>query len=117
MNIIDKIEREQLRTDIPEFKAGDKVKVHVIIKEGDKERIQVFEGIVIKKKNAGNRSNFTVRKISSGVGVERTFPTHSPMIDKIQVVTIGQVRRARLYYLRDLTGKAARIKEKRDWNK
>lgn len=117
MNIIDKIEQEQLRTDLPDFKAGDKVKVHVKIKEGEKERIQVFEGIVIKKKNAQNRSNFTVRKISSGVGVERTFPLHSPMIDKIQVVTVGQVRRARLYYLRDLTGKAARIREKRDWNR
>jgi len=113
MNVIDKIEQEQLKSDIPDFKSGDKVKVHVKIKEGEKERIQVFEGTVIKRKNGGNRANFTVRKIASGVGVERTFPLHSTRIDKIEVVTRGIVRRARLYYLRERTGKAARIKEKR----
>ena len=115
MNIIDKIEQEQLKDGIPDFKSGDKVKIHVRIKEGEKERIQVFEGIVIRKKNGGARANFTVRKMASGVGVERTFPTHSPMINKIEVITKGHVRRARLYYLRDRTGKAARIKEKRDF--
>lgn len=115
MNIIDKIEQEQLKTDIPDFKSGDKVKVHVKIKEGDKERIQIFEGTVIRRKSGGNRANFTVRKIASGVGVERTFPLHSTRIDKIEVVTRGHVRRARLYYLRERTGKAARIKEKRDF--
>ena len=115
MNIIDKIEQEQIKEDVPDFKSGDKVKVHVRIKEGEKERIQVFEGIVIKRKNGGSRANFTVRKMASGVGVERTFPIHSPMIDKIEVVTRGLVRQARLYYLRDRTGKAARIKEKRDF--
>ena len=113
MNVIDKIEQEQLKSDIPDFKSGDKVKVHVKIKEGEKERIQVFEGTVIKRKNGGNRANFTVRKIASGVGVERTFPLHSTRIDKIEVVTRGIVRRARLFYLRERTGKAARIKEKR----
>ena len=113
MNVIDKIEQEQLKSDIPDFKSGDKVKVHVKIKEGEKERIQIFEGTVIKRKNGGNRANFTVRKIASGVGVERTFPLHSTRIDKIEVVNRGIVRRARLYYLRDRTGKAARIKEKR----
>ncbi|MDH3974471.1 MAG: 50S ribosomal protein L19 [Deltaproteobacteria bacterium] len=113
MNIIDKIEQEQLRDDIPDFKSGDKVKVHAKIKEGNKERIQVFEGTVIRKKSGGNRANFTVRKIASGVGVERTFPLHSTRIAKIEVVTKGHVRRSRLYYLRERTGKAARIKEKR----
>ena len=113
MNIIDKIEAEQLRDDVPEFKAGDKVKVYAKIKEGSKERIQVFEGTVIRKKGGGARANFTVRKMASGVGVERTFPIHSSRIDKIEVVTIGLVRRSRLYYLRERTGKAARIREKR----
>lgn len=111
MNIIDKIEHEQLRDDIPNFKAGDKVRVHAKIKEGDKERIQVFEGTVIRRKNGGARANFTVRKIASGVGVERTFPTHSPGIEKIEIVTRGRVRRSRLYYLRNRTGKASRIRE------
>ena len=115
MNIIDKIEQEQIKENVPDFKSGDKVKVHVRIKEGEKERIQVFEGIVIKRKNGGSRANFTVRKMASGVGVERTFPIHSPMIDKIEVVTRGLVRQARLYYLRDRTGKVVRIKEKRDF--
>ena len=113
MNLVEKIEKSQLRNDLPFFKAGDKVRVHAKIKEGDKERIQVFEGTVIKKNNASCRSRFTVRKIASGVGVERTFPGHSPLIDKIDVVTVGHVRQARLYYLRDRKGKAARIKEKR----
>ncbi len=115
MNAIEKIEKEQMREDIPDFKSGDKVRVHTRIKEGEKERIQVFEGYVIKRKNGRNRSTFTVRKIASGVGVERTFPLHSPLIDKIEVVTVGKVRRSRLYYLRGRTGKAARIKEKRQW--
>ncbi len=115
MNIIDKIEQEQMKENVPDFKSGDKVKVHVRIKEGEKERVQIFEGIVIKRQNGGSRASFTVRKMASGVGVERTFPIHSPMIDKIEVVTKGVVRRARLYYLRDRTGKAARIKEKRDF--
>ena len=115
MNIIDKIEQAQLKEDIPEFKAGDKIKVHAKIKEGTKERIQIFEGIVIKRKNGGTGATFTVRKMASGVGVERTFPLHSPLVDKIEVITVGVVRRARLYYLRERTGKAARIKEKKSW--
>ncbi len=115
MNIIDKIEQEQMKKEIPQFKSGDKVRVHVKIREGEKERIQPFEGTVIRRKNGGMSANFTVRKIASGVGVERTFPTHSPLIDKIDVLMVGRVRRSRLYYLRDRTGKAARIKEKRQW--
>jgi large subunit ribosomal protein L19 len=111
MNIIDQIEREQLRADVPAFKAGDTVKVHVKVIEGDKERIQAFEGVCIRRTRGANRATFTVRKISYGVGVERTFPIHSPRLDKIEVTTRGVVRRARLYYLRDLAGKAARIKE------
>lgn len=111
MNIIDTIEREQLREDVPQFKAGDTVKVHVKVVEGEKERIQVFEGVVLRRTRGANRATFTVRKISYGVGVERTFPLHSPRLDKIEVVTRGQVRRARLYYLRKLSGKAARIEE------
>lgn len=109
MNPIEAIEREQLRADLPEFKAGDTVKVHVKVVEGEKERIQVFQGVVIRKTRGSNRATFTVRKISYGVGVERTFPLHSPRIDRIEVQTRGQVRRARLYYLRGLSGKAARI--------
>lgn len=115
MNIIDKIEQEQMKENIPQFKSGDKVRVHVKIREGEKERIQPFEGTVIRKKNGGMSANFTVRKIASGVGVERTFPIHSPLIDKIDVLMVGRVRRSRLYYLRERTGKAARIKEKRSW--
>lgn len=111
MNVIDAIEREQLKSDIPTFKPGDTVKVHVRVIEGEKERIQVFEGVVIARKGGGNRETFTVRKVSYGVGVERTFPVHSPRIDKIEVQTRGVVRRAKLYYLRGLSGKAARIKE------
>ncbi len=111
MNIIDTLEKEQMRMDIPDFKSGDTVRVHVKIIEGQKERIQVFEGVVIRKKRGQNRAMFTVRKASSGVGVERTFPLHSPVINKIDVVTRGRVRRSKLYYLRALRGKKARIKE------
>jgi len=111
MNVLDQLEKEQMRFDIPGFKPGDTVKVYVKIVEGQKERIQVFQGSVIRKRAGQNRATFTVRKISSGVGVERTFPLHSPIIDKIEVVMKGKVRRSRLYYLRDLKGKKARIKE------
>jgi len=111
MNLLDLLEKEQMRADIPAFKSGDTVKVHVRIIEGQKERIQVFEGVVIRKRGGNNRASFTVRKISRGVGVERTFPLHSPIIDKIEVITRGKVRRSRLYYLRGLRGKKARIKE------
>lgn len=111
MEIIKELEQEQMKSDIPQFKAGDTVRVHVKVIEGQRERIQVFEGIVIKRKGSGIRETFTVRRISYGVGVERTFPIHSPKIDKIEVIRIGKVRRAKLYYLRNLTGKAARIKE------
>ena len=113
MDIIKQIEREQMRTDIPAFKSGDTVKVHLRIVEGEKERIQVFQGDVIRMAGAGARETFTVRKISFGVGVERTFPLHSPKIAKLEVVRHGRVRRAKLYYLRDKVGKAARIPEKR----
>lgn len=112
-NVIEKLEKEQLRLDIPEFTSGDTVKVHVKIREGEKERIQVFQGVVIKKTKGFANARFTVRKISGGVGVERIFPLYSPIIDKIEVVTLGRVRRSKLYYLRNLRGKAARIKEKR----
>jgi len=107
------VEAGQLRSDIPDFKVGDTIRVHAKIIEGDKERIQVFEGAVISRANAGNRATFTVRKVSYGVGVERIFPLHSPRIDKIEVVMKGKVRRAKLYYLRELSGKAARIKGER----
>ena len=113
MRAIEQLEKEQMRMDIPEFRAGDTVKVHVKIKEGEKERIQVFEGIVIRKRQGASRASFTVRKVSYGVGVERIFPTHSPAIDHIEVMQKGKVRRAKLYYLRGLKGKAARIKEQR----
>jgi large subunit ribosomal protein L19 len=113
MNIIETLEKEQMRVDIPGFGPGDTVKVHARIREGQKERIQVFQGVVIRKRNGNTGASFTVRKISYGIGVERIFPLHSPLIDKIEVVTRGRVRRARLYYLRKLRGKAARIKEKR----
>jgi large subunit ribosomal protein L19 len=112
MNILEQLEKEQMRTDLPVFKTGDTLRVHVRIREADKERIQVFEGIVIKNKKGGSRASFTVRKISYGVGVERIFPLHSPIIDRIEVVQQGKVRRSRLYYLRNLKGKAARIKGK-----
>ena len=113
MNIIETLENEQLRNDIPEFRPGDTVRVHVKVVEGKNERIQVFEGIVIARRNAGVRETFTVRRMSSGVGVERTFPVHSPRLFKIECTRRGIVRRAKLYYLRELTGKAARIREKR----
>ena len=113
MNIIDQYEKEQMRTDLPAFKSGDTVKIHVRIKEAEKERIQVFEGVVIKKRKGGCRATFTGRKISYGVSVERIFPLHSPIINKIEVMQRGRVRRSRLYYLRALKGKAARIKEKK----
>lgn len=108
MNTLQKIQREGLKK-IPDFQAGDTVRVHAKIKEGDKERIQVFEGVVLRRKGHGIESSFTVRKVSYGVGVERIFPIHSPMIDKIEIASRGHVRRARLYYLRDLSGKKARI--------
>ena len=111
MNIIDQIEKEQLRNDIAPFNVGDTVKVHVKVKEGDKERIQVYEGVVIAKKGSGIRESFTVRRISFGIGVERTFPMNSPRIDKVVVVRKGKVRRAKIYYIRDLSGKAAKVKE------
>lgn len=113
MNIIEVLEQEQLRFDIPEFKAGDTVKVYCKIVEGTRERVQLFEGVVISRSGSGVRENFTVRRISYGIGVERTFPVHSPRIEKIVVARVGIVRRAKLYYLRKLTGKAARIREKR----
>lgn len=113
MNIIEILEQEQLRQDIPSFKAGDTVRVHVKVVEGSRERIQVFEGVVIRRSGSGVRETFTVRRVSYNVGVERTFPVHSPRIEKIQVMRRGIVRRAKLYYLRNLTGKAARIREKR----
>jgi len=113
MNIIQALEQEQLRQDVPQFKAGDTVRVHVKVVEGSRERIQAFEGVVIARQGTGVRETFTVRRISYNVGVERTFPVHSPRIDKLEVMRRGIVRRAKLYYLRNLTGKAARIREKR----
>jgi large subunit ribosomal protein L19 len=113
MGKIDQIEKEQMRLDHPDFGPGDNVKVHVKIKEGEKERIQVFQGVVISKRKGNTNATFTVRKVSYGVGVERIFPLHSPALDKIEVVTRGRVRRAKIYYLRKLRGKAARIKERR----
>lgn len=112
MNIINEIEREFLRADIPAFRPGDTVRVHVKVVEGTRERIQAYEGVVIKRQGAGLNETFTVRRISYGVGVERTFPVHSPRLAQIDVVRRGVVRRAKLYYLRNLTGKAARIREK-----
>ena len=113
MEKINQLEKEQMRLDHPAFGPGDNVKVHVKIKEGEKERIQVFQGVVISKRKGGTNATFTVRKVSYGVGVERIFPLHSPAIDKIELVTHGRVRRAKIYYLRKLRGKAARIKERR----
>ena len=107
------LEMEQMRGDIPDFKPGDTVKVYARIKEGEKERIQVFQGVVIRKRKGNTGATFTVRKVSYGIGVERIFPLHSPNIDKVEVVSRGKVRRSRLYYLRNLRGRAARIKEKR----
>lgn len=113
MDIIRLIEEQQMKKDLPEFRPGDTVKVHLKVVEGGRERIQVFEGVVIKRRGGGMRETFTVRRISYGVGVERTLPLHSPRIDKIEVIRRGKVRRARLFYLRSLKGKAARIKELR----
>jgi large subunit ribosomal protein L19 len=113
VNIIEKLEKEQIRLDIPDFTSGDTIKVHVKIREGEKERIQIFHGVVIKKTKGFASARFTVRKITGGVGVERIFPLYSPIIDKIEVLAKGKVRRSKLYYLRKLRGKAARIKEKR----
>ncbi|AYY12729.1 50S ribosomal protein L19 [Actinobacteria bacterium YIM 96077] len=114
MHTLDVVDAAQLRDDIPAFKAGDTVKVHVRVVEGNRSRIQVFQGVVIRRQGSGIRETFTVRKISFGVGVERTFPVHTPIINKIEVVTRGHVRRAKLYYLRNRRGKAARIPEKRN---
>lgn len=111
MNLVDMVENKQLRKDLDPFNVGDTVKVHVIIREGDKERTQIFQGVVIGKRGAGMKASFTVRKVSFGIGVERVFPMHSKMIRKIEVVRKANVRRAKLYYLRDLKGKAARLKE------
>ena len=112
MDLIREVTQEYLKSDIPEFRSGDNVKVHVRLKEGEKERVQIFEGLVIARKHGGISETFTVRKISSGIGVERTFHLHSPSIAKIEVSRRGRVRRAKLYYIRDLRGKAARIKER-----
>lgn len=113
MNVLDAVDAASLRSDIPTFRAGDELKVHVRVIEGSKSRIQVFQGIVIRRQGNGARETFTIRKVSYGVGVERTFPVHTPVIEKIEVVRRGDVRRAKLYYLRDLRGKAAKIREKR----
>ena len=114
MNILDVVDAASLRKDIPQFRAGDELKIHVRVIEGNKSRLQVFQGIVIGRQGDGVRETFTIRKVSYGVGVERTFPVHTPVIEKIELVTKGDVRRAKLYYLRDLRGKAAKIREKRD---
>ena len=113
MQVIKQLEREQMRMDMPDFLPGDTVRVHVKIKEGDKERIQMFQGVVIAKRKGGINATFTVRKVSYGIGVERVFPINSPILDRIEIVTRGRVRRAKIYYLRKLRGKAARIREKR----
>ena len=110
--IIEKLSSSQLRSDVPDFRPGDTVRVHALIVEGDRERVQIFEGLVIKRRGYGISETYTVRKMSSGVGVERTFPVHSPRVAKIEVVRKGKVRRAKLYYIRSLSGKAARIKER-----
>ena len=115
MHILDSVDAASLRTDVPEFRAGDTIKVHVNIIEGKNSRVQVFQGVVLGRQGDGVRETFTVRKVSFGVGVERTFPVHSPIIDKIELVSKGDVRRAKLYYMRNLRGKAAKIKEKRDF--
>ncbi|GAA3602233.1 50S ribosomal protein L19 [Agrococcus terreus] len=116
MHILDKVDAASLRTDVPDFRPGDTVKVHVNIIEGSRSRVQVFQGVVIGRSGHGVRETFTVRKVSFQVGVERTFPVHSPVIDHIELVSRGDVRRAKLYYLRNLRGKAAKIKEKRDFS-
>jgi len=114
MNILDVVDAASLRKDIPQFRAGDELKIHVRVIEGNKSRLQVFQGIVIARQGDGVRETFTIRKVSYGVGVERTFPVHTPVIEKIELVKKGEVRRAMLYFLRDLRGKAAKIREKRD---
>jgi len=114
MQTLDFVDAASIRPDLPDFRPGDTLKVHVRVVEGNKSRIQVFQGVVIRRQGAGVRATFTVRKVSYGVGVERTFPLHTPVIERIEVVSRGDVRRAKLYYLRDLRGKKARIKEKRD---
>lgn len=114
MNLLDSLDKASLRDDVPAFRPGDTLKVHVKVVEGNRSRVQVFQGVVIRRSGDGVRETFTVRKISFSVGVERTFPVHSPIIDKIELVTRGDVRRAKLYYLRGLRGKAAKIREKRD---
>ena len=116
MHILDSVDAASLRNDVPEFRAGDTLKVHVNIIEGKNTRVQVFQGFVLGRQGDGVRETFTVRKVSFGVGVERTFPVHSPIIEKIEVITKGDVRRAKLYYMRALRGKAAKIKEKRDFS-
>jgi large subunit ribosomal protein L19 len=113
MHSLDSLDAASLRSDIPDFRPGDTLRVHVRVVEGNRERVQVFQGVVIRRQNGGIRETFTVRKVSFGVGVERTFPVHTPIISKIEVMIRGDVRRAKLYYLRDLRGKAAKIKEKR----
>ena len=113
MHTLDDLDAASLRSDVPDFRSGDTLKVHVRVVEGNRERVQVFQGVVIRRQGGGIRETFTVRKVSFGVGVERTFPVHTPIIAKIEVVTRGDVRRAKLYYLRDLRGKKAKIKEKR----
>jgi len=114
MNTLDALDADSLRDDIPEFRPGDTVKVHVRVVEGNRSRIQVFQGVVLRRQGGGIRETFTVRKVSFGVGVERTFPVHTPVVERIEIVTRGDVRRAKLYYLRELRGKAAKIKEKRE---
>ena len=113
-NILNELDNSSKRDDIPDFRPGDTVKVHVKVVEGSRSRVQVFQGVVIRRQGGGLQETFTVRKVSFGVGVERTFPLHTPIVDKVEVVTRGDVRRAKLYYLRELRGKAAKIKEKRD---
>lgn len=114
MHYLDELDNASKRTDVPDFRAGDTLKVHVRVIEGNRSRIQIFQGIVIRRHGGGVRETFTVRKVSFGTGVERTFPVHSPVVEKIELVSRGDVRRAKLYYLRDLRGKAAKIREKRD---
>jgi large subunit ribosomal protein L19 len=114
MQTLDSVDAKSLKSDIPNFRPGDTVKVHVKVVEGNRSRIQVFQGVVIRRQGGGVRESFTVRKVSFGVGVERTFPVHTPIVEKIEIVTRGDVRRAKLYYLRDLRGKKAKIKEKRE---
>ncbi len=113
MDVVEYLEREQMRADIPDFRPGDTVKVYVRILEGEKERLQAFQGVVIRKKGRNTNATFTVRKVSYGIGVEKTFPLHSPLIERVEIVNRGDVRRSRLYYLRKLQGKAAKVKEKR----